>query len=92
MRRCLQLPSNLHTGLQPLQQRTIAVRLGACLAERQLQAAAHPGYCAGAEEDDLQGGRAHTRGKATYVFVTWDHIQDSPLNLPVDKMDFYVPG
>lgn len=47
---------------------------------------------AGADAEDIEGGRSHTRGKAPYVFVTWDHIQESVLNLPVEKMDFYVPG
>jgi F-box protein 9 len=37
-------------------------------------------------------GRHYKRGLAPYVFVPWEHIQDSPLNLPIAKMDFYVPG
>ena len=43
-------------------------------------------------DSDMDGGHAHTRGKATYVFVSWEQVVDSPLNLPVEKMDFYVPG
>ena len=46
----------------------------------------------GADAEEVEGGRSHTRGKAPYVFVTWDNVQDSVLNLPVEKMDFYVPG
>ena len=50
------------------------------------------------EEPDLQqflqqpGTRAHKRGTSPFVFVQWDHIGGSDLNLPVGKMDFYVPG
>ena len=50
------------------------------------------------EDEDLQhflqqpGTRAHKRGTSPFVFVQWDHIANSDLNLPVGKMDFYVPG
>ncbi len=50
------------------------------------------------EEQDVQqflqqpGTRAHKRGVSPFVFVQWDHIGGSDLNLPVGKMDFYVPG
>ncbi|KAL3148629.1 hypothetical protein ABBQ38_014052 [Trebouxia sp. C0009 RCD-2024] len=52
----------------------------------------------GEEEQDLQqflqqpGTRAHKRGTNPFVFVQWDRIGESELNLPVGKMDFYVPG
>ncbi len=52
----------------------------------------------GEEEEDLQqflqqpGTRSHKRGTSPFVFVQWDHIVGSNLNLPVGKMDFYVPG
>ena len=36
--------------------------------------------------------RSHQRGKAPFVFVPWESIADSPLNLPVSKMNFYVSG
>ena len=50
------------------------------------------------EEEDLQqflqqpGTRAHKRGTSPFVFVQWDHVAGSNLNLPVGKMDFYVAG
>jgi hypothetical protein len=37
-------------------------------------------------------GREYRRGLAPLVFVPWDQVQTSPLNLPVEKMYFYVPG
>ncbi|KAK9817830.1 hypothetical protein WJX72_002832 [[Myrmecia] bisecta] len=36
--------------------------------------------------------RTHRRGLSPYVFVSWEHVNTSNLNLPVDKMDFYVAG
>lgn len=50
------------------------------------------------EEEDLQqflqqpGTRSHKRGTSPFVFVHWDKIGSSDLNLPVGKMDFYLPG
>ena len=50
------------------------------------------------EDEDLQqflqqpGTRSHKRGTSPFVFVQWDHIGSTDLNLPVGKMDFYVPG
>ena len=47
------------------------------------------------DDDDVEDTsrlRSHQRGKAPFVFVPWEGVQDSPLNLPVSKMDFYVPG
>ena len=46
----------------------------------------------GTGEEEGMPGRHYKRGLAPYVFVPWEHIQDSPLNLPIAKMDFYVPG
>ncbi len=42
-------------------------------------------------EEDVQG-RQYKRGLQPYTFIPWEHILDSPLNLPVHKMDFYLPG
>ena len=47
------------------------------------------------DDDDVEDPtrlRSHQRGKAPFVFVPWERIAESPLNLPVSKMDFYVPG
>ena len=60
-------------------------------------------FNAGGEQDaedevDLQqflqqpGTRSHKRGTSPFVFVHWDKIGSSDLNLPVGKMDFFVPG
>ena len=43
-------------------------------------------------QEEPEGGLTHSRGKSTYVFVPWEHVADSQLNLPVSAMDFYVPG
>ncbi|KAK9906432.1 hypothetical protein WJX75_001739 [Coccomyxa subellipsoidea] len=47
---------------------------------------------ANGEEEEEVGGRQYRRGLAPYTFVAWEHMQDSILNLPVHKMDFYVAG
>jgi len=58
----------------------------------------HAGNQQAEEDEDLQqflqqpGTRSHKRGTSPFVFVHWDHIAGSDLNLPVGKMDFYVPG
>lgn len=50
------------------------------------------------EDEDLQqflqqpGTRSHKRGTSPFVFVQWDHIGSTDLNLPVGKMDYFVPG
>ncbi|KAK9808463.1 hypothetical protein WJX73_008501 [Symbiochloris irregularis] len=44
------------------------------------------------DELEPEGGLAHNRGTSTYVFVPWEHVVESQLNLPVTAMDFYVPG
>uniref|UniRef100_A0A1D1YBE6 F-box protein 7 n=1 Tax=Anthurium amnicola TaxID=1678845 RepID=A0A1D1YBE6_9ARAE len=35
---------------------------------------------------------SHRRGMAPFVFVPFEEVETSVLNLPVDKMDYYVPG
>ncbi|KAK1300429.1 F-box protein 7 [Acorus calamus] len=35
---------------------------------------------------------SHRRGLAPFVFVPFEEVETSVLNLPVEKMDFYVPG
>ncbi|KAI3442707.1 F-box domain-containing protein [Psidium guajava] len=35
---------------------------------------------------------SHKRGLTPFVFVPFEEVEKSVLNLPVDKMDFFVPG
>ncbi|KAJ6798159.1 F-box protein 7 isoform X1 [Iris pallida] len=35
---------------------------------------------------------SHNRGMTPFVFVQFDEAETSVLNLPVDKMDYFVPG
>lgn len=35
---------------------------------------------------------SHRRGLAPFVFVPFDEVETSDLNLPVEKMDYFVPG
>ena len=35
---------------------------------------------------------SYQRGMAPYVFVPWDQVASSVLNLPVEKMDVYIAG
>lgn len=35
---------------------------------------------------------SHRRGMQPFVFVPFEEVDTSVLNLPVDKMDYYVPG
>ncbi|GAB4820887.1 hypothetical protein N2152v2_007933 [Parachlorella kessleri] len=46
------------------------------------------------EVEEMEGAqqRSHRRGLAPFVFVPWDQVQSSPLNLPVTQMDYFVPG
>lgn len=44
------------------------------------------------EEEEGVNVLSHKRGLAPFVFVPWDRVHDSPLNLPIKEMDFYVPG
>ena len=46
----------------------------------------------GNSEEDGVPGRQYKRGLAPYSFVPWEAVHTSPLNLPIHKMDFYVPG
>ena len=36
--------------------------------------------------------RAHSRGLTPYVFVPWEDLDTTDLNLDTDQMDYYVPG
>ena len=47
-----------------------------------------------AEEEvvGLPGVRSHRRGMSPYVFVPLHRVDDHELNLPVSKMDFYIPS
>ncbi|KAK1407564.1 hypothetical protein QVD17_39183 [Tagetes erecta] len=35
---------------------------------------------------------SHTRGLTPFVFVPFEEVETSVLNLPVERMDYYVPG
>lgn len=35
---------------------------------------------------------SHKRGMAPYVFVPWDAVATSVLNLPIEQMDMYIAG
>ncbi|KAJ1271036.1 hypothetical protein BS78_06G098100 [Paspalum vaginatum] len=35
---------------------------------------------------------SHSRGLSPFVFVPFEEVDTSVLNLPVEKMDYYVPG
>ncbi|MQL72756.1 hypothetical protein Taro_005089, partial [Colocasia esculenta] len=35
---------------------------------------------------------SHRRGMAPFVFVSFEEVESSVLNLPVEKMDYFVPG
>ncbi|KDP32811.1 hypothetical protein JCGZ_12103 [Jatropha curcas] len=43
------------------------------------------------QEDEISR-TSHRRGLAPFVFVPFEEVGTSVLNLPVEKMDFYVPG
>jgi hypothetical protein len=45
-----------------------------------------------AADGDLPGGLAHKRGLKTCVFVSWQDVNSSPLNLPVKDMDLWLPN
>ncbi|KAK9831468.1 hypothetical protein WJX81_008220 [Elliptochloris bilobata] len=49
---------------------------------------------AAAEEEaaGAPGVRSHRRGMSPYVFVPLHRVEDHELNLPVSKMDFYIPS
>lgn len=46
----------------------------------------------GAEEIEGVERRSHRRGLAPFSFVPWDRCASSPLNLPVEKMDYFLAG
>ncbi|GAB2212928.1 hypothetical protein Droror1_Dr00020934 [Drosera rotundifolia] len=35
---------------------------------------------------------SHNRGMTPFIFIPFDEVETSVLNLPVDKMDYFVPG
>ncbi|KAH8508925.1 hypothetical protein H0E87_010895 [Populus deltoides] len=43
------------------------------------------------QEDDISRV-SHNRGLAPFTFVPFEEVETSVLNLPVEKMDYYVPG
>ncbi|KAJ6920051.1 hypothetical protein NC651_013847 [Populus alba x Populus x berolinensis] len=43
------------------------------------------------QEDDISRV-SHSRGLAPFTFVSFEEVETSVLNLPVEKMDYYVPG
>lgn len=44
------------------------------------------------EELEAAAHRSHRRGLSPFVFVPWDQVASSPLNLPVSQMDVFIPG
>jgi F-box protein 9 len=46
-------------------------------------------------EDEYGDGaqrQEHRRGLAPFVFVPWEQVLTTPLNLPASKMDVFLPG
>ncbi|XP_073003281.1 F-box protein 7 [Typha latifolia] len=54
------------------------------------------GLVEGWEEDETHDpdvpAISHRRGLTPFVFVPFEEVETSVLNLPVDKMDYFVPG
>ncbi|XP_058088948.1 F-box protein 7 isoform X2 [Magnolia sinica] len=54
------------------------------------------GVVEGWEEDETHNpdvpAVSHRRGFTPFVFVPFEEVETSVLNLPVDKMDYFVPG
>ncbi|XP_047943290.1 F-box protein 7 [Salvia hispanica] len=54
------------------------------------------GVVEGWEEDETHNpdvpAVSHKRGLTPFVFVPFDEVEKSVLNLPVEKMDYFVPG
>ncbi|KAL8485619.1 hypothetical protein ACS0TY_027782 [Phlomoides rotata] len=54
------------------------------------------GLVEGWEEDETHNpdvpATSHKRGLTPFVFVPFDEVETSVLNLPVEKMDYFVPG
>lgn len=44
------------------------------------------------DEEELEGGRNHRRGLAPFVFVPWEQVGSHVLNLPVNQLDYFMPG
>lgn len=46
------------------------------------------------DAEELEGveQRTHKRGLAPFVFVPWDQVNSSALNLPISQMDYFLPG
>lgn len=42
--------------------------------------------------DDGVEQRRYNRGMSPYVFLSWESVNSSELNLPVTQMDLYIPG
>ena len=43
-------------------------------------------------EGSHEEANACARGTSTYVFMSWRAAESHELNLPIDKLDFYIPG
>ncbi|KAF9687202.1 hypothetical protein SADUNF_Sadunf02G0069100 [Salix dunnii] len=43
-------------------------------------------------QEDVISRISHQRGLAPFAFVPFEEVETSVLNLPVEKMDYYVPG
>ena len=43
-------------------------------------------------EGSHEEANACARGTSTYVFMSWRSADSHELNLPIDKLDFYIPG
>ncbi|KAL3839997.1 hypothetical protein ACJIZ3_024588 [Penstemon smallii] len=54
------------------------------------------GVVEGWEEDETHNpdvpATSHRRGLTPFVFIPFDEVETSELNLPVEKMDYFVPG
>ncbi|KAI0494447.1 hypothetical protein KFK09_024585 [Dendrobium nobile] len=54
------------------------------------------GVVEGWQEDETHNpdvpATSHRRGLSPFVFVPFEEVETSVLNLPVDKMDYFVPG
>ncbi|XP_050237599.1 F-box protein 7 [Mercurialis annua] len=43
-------------------------------------------------QEDEMSRTLHKRGLSSFAFVPFEEVETSVLNLPVEKMDYYVPG
>lgn len=60
--------------------------LGMALGDSNGQADPESEPAAGAGQTEVK------RGLSSFVFVPWEAVQTSELNLPISEMDFYMPG